>query len=262
MVEPDPNWWQHGFGSEYLELYDDYLAERTPVEVDQLEARLQIRAPLRILDLPCGHGRHSIELARRGYTVTGADLSEEMLAIARERAAAAKVQVRFLTADMRHPLDQRFDLVLNLFTSFGYFADQGDDQRVVAAAEHMLEPGGRFLLELINGDRVMANFDERGWFTVGQTAVMEQRSLDRSTRRMVVERRVAGKNHERVDLHAIRLYGSEDVRRLLQNAGLESVQLFGDWDGSRARPDAPRVLAVGQKKRVQSSSLSPFQERL
>ena len=84
-----------------------------------------------------------------------------------------------------------FDLVLNLFTSFGYFDDEADDRRVVGAAAAMLEPGSRFLLEVINGERIMRNFQEREWFSVGQTAVMERRSLDRSTRRMVVERTVS-----------------------------------------------------------------------
>ena len=66
---------------------------------------------------------------------------------------------------------ETFDLVLNLFTSFGYFADEADDRRVIRAAASMLEPGGRFLLEVINGQRVMGNFEEREWFTVGQIAV-------------------------------------------------------------------------------------------
>ena len=191
MAEAPPDWWRGWFGPGYLALYDPTLAERTPVEVDQIEALLHLHPPRRILDLPCGQGRHAIELARRSYDVTGVDLSEYMLGVARERADAAGVRVRWLAGDMREALPgASFDLVLNLFTSFGYFDDEADDHRVVGAAAAMLEPGGRFLLEVINGARIMRNFQEREWFTVGQTAVMERRSLDRSTRRMVVERTV------------------------------------------------------------------------
>src|ERR1700731_1841714 len=185
MADAEPDWWQTGFGPGYLALYDGFLAERTPAEVGQIEALLQLRPPRRILDLPCGQGRHAIELARRGYEVTGVDLSPYMLGVARERADASRVRVRWLVGDMREALPgETFDLVLNLFTSFGYFADEADDRLVVRAAASMLEPGGRFLLEVINGQRIMGNFQEREWFTVGQIAVMERRSLDVPGRRM------------------------------------------------------------------------------
>src|SRR5882672_5788784 len=191
MAQPDSEWWRGWFGPGYLALYDGFLAERTPAEIDQLEALLALRAPQRILDLPCGQGRHAIELARRGYDVTGVDLSPFMLKVAEERARAEGVRVRWLAGDMRDVIARgTFDVVLNLFTSLGYFADEADDQKVVRAASAMLVPGGRFVLELINGERVMVQFQEREWFTVGQTAVVERRSLDRSTRRMVVERTV------------------------------------------------------------------------
>src|SRR5437016_12854634 len=124
MAEPNSDWWRTWFGPRYLELYDETLTERTPAEIDRLEALLQLHPPRRILDLPCGQGRHAIELARRGYEVTGVDLSPYMLAVAKERAEANGVGVRWLAGDMREPLPgEVFDLVLNLFTSLGYFDD-------------------------------------------------------------------------------------------------------------------------------------------
>ena len=83
MAEAPPDWWRDWFGPRYLALYDATLAERTPIEVDQIEALLHLHPPRRILDLPCGQGRHAIELARRSYDVTGVDLSEYMLGVAR-----------------------------------------------------------------------------------------------------------------------------------------------------------------------------------
>src|SRR2546430_17523043 len=99
-----------------------------------------------------------------------------------------------------------FDLVLNLFTSLGYFLDEADDRLVVQAAADMLGPGGRFLLEVINGERVMGHFVEREWVTVGQAAGMGRRSLDRSARRMIVGRTGNGPDGEEVNGHALRLY--------------------------------------------------------
>jgi SAM-dependent methyltransferase len=246
MAEGPPDWWQTWFGPGYLALYDEVLAERTPVEVDQIEALLLLRPPRRILDLPCGQGRHAIELARRGYEVTGVDLSPYMLGVARERAAVSGVRVRWLVGDMREALPgETFDLVLNLFTSFGYFDHEADDGRVVRAAASMLEPGGRFLLEVINGQRIMANFQEREWFTVGQTAVMERRSLDVTTRRMVVERTVSSANGDEISVHAVRLYRGADVERLLREAGFRGIELYGDWGGAPLTAESLRVLAVG-----------------
>jgi SAM-dependent methyltransferase len=246
MVEAAPDWWQTGFGPGYLAVYDGFLAERTPVEVDQIEALLQLRAPRRILDLPCGQGRHAIELARRGYEVTGVDLSQYMLGVARERAEASGVRVRWLAGDMREALpSETFDLVLNLFTSLGYFDDEADDRRVVRAAASVLAPGGRFLLEVINGERIMGNFQEREWFTVGQTAVMERRSLDVPTHRMVVERTVSSATGEDISVHAVRLYGGPAVKTMLDAAGFDRVELYGDWDGAPLTPESLRVLAVG-----------------
>ena len=246
MVEPDSEWWRSWFGPGYLALYDDYLAERTPVEIDRLEALLALRPPLRILDLPCGQGRHAIELARRGYDVTGVDLSPFLLKVAEERARADGIRLHWLEGDMRQPIaGERFDVVLNLFTSLGYFADEADDRKVVDAAAAMLGPGGRFLLEVINGERLMARFQEREWFTVGQAAVVERRSLDRTARRMVVERTVTTPNDTEVNLHAIRLYTGRDVSGIMRSIGFGRVDLYGDWSGEPLTSDSLRVLAVG-----------------
>jgi len=246
MVEPDSEWWRSWFGPGYLALYDDYLAERTPVEIDRLEALLAARPPLRILDLPCGQGRHAIELARRGYDVTGVDLSPFLLQVAEERARADGTRVRWLAGDMRQPIaGERFDVVLNLFTSLGYFADEADDRKVVDAAAAMLVPGGRFLLEVINGERLMARFEEREWFTVGEAAIVERRSLDRAARRMVVERTVTTPTDTEVNLHAIRLYNGREVSAILRSAGFGRVDLYGDWGGEPLTSESLRVLAVG-----------------
>jgi SAM-dependent methyltransferase len=246
MEQPDSEWWRSWFGPGYLALYDEYLADRTPIEIDRLEALLRVRPPLHILDLPCGQGRHAIELARRGYEVTGVDLSPFLLEIAEERARVDGVRVQWLSGDMRQPVaGERFDVVLNLFTSLGYFADEADDRKVVDAAAFMLLPGGRFVLEVINGERVMAQFQEREWFTIGQAAVMERRSLDRAARRMVVERTVTTRNETEVNLHALRLYTSREVDAMLRAAGFGRVDLYGDWSGAQLTPESLRVLAVG-----------------
>ena len=91
----------------------------------------------------------------------------------------------------------------------------------------------------------MARFQEREWFTVGQAAVVERRSLDRTARRMVVERTVTTPDDTEVNLHAIRLYTGRDVSAILRKAGFGRVDLYGDWSGEPLMPESLRVLAVG-----------------
>jgi SAM-dependent methyltransferase len=249
MPDPTGEWWRTFFGPGYLALYDDYLAERTAVEVDQLESLLQLRPPCRILDLPCGQGRHSIELARRGYDMTGMDLSEYLLGVARERARLGGVTVRWLAGDMRRPIPhETFDVITNLYTSFGYFGDEADDRAVIAAAALMLEPGGRFVLEVVNGDRTMSHFQEREWFTVGHAAVVESRALDRSSRRMTVERTVTTPSGSETSVHAIRLYSGREIEALMHAAGFAPVACYGDWGGEPLTAESRRVLAIATKK--------------
>lgn len=250
MVEAPPDWWRTWFGPEYLALYDRELAQRTPNEIDQLEVLLKLGPPLRILDLACGQGRHAIELARRGYEVTGLDLSPYLLEVARERAEASGLTVRWVLGDMRQPLDgERFDLILSLFTSLGYFVDAGDDSAVASAAAAMLSRGGRFFVEVVNGERIAEDFQPREWFTVGDAAVMERRSLHRESRRMAVERTVERGGRFEVNVHVIRLYGPRDLEALLREAGFAHIQLYGDWDGSPASPSSLRVLAIATKEK-------------
>jgi D-alanine-D-alanine ligase len=247
MDEPAPDWWRSWFGPSYLSLYDTYLLERTPIEADQLEVLLDLHPPVRILDLGCGQGRHGIELGRRGYDVTGIDLSDYLLDVAAARARAAGVKLQLVKGDMREALPgARFDVALSLFTSFGYFRDERDDRKVLRAVARMLCPGGRFLLEVLNGRREREQFEPRQWFSVGKTAVMEERQLDDRGRRLLVRRTVSTPNARETDLHAIRLYSGPELEEALRESGFADVRLYGDWNGEALTDSSLRVLAVGK----------------
>ncbi len=132
MAKPVRPWWESFFGPDYLKQYEHALP-RTAQEVEGLERILHLRKASRILDLACGAGRHAIELARRGYQVTGYDLSEDLVRRARADAKRAKVKVSFVRGDMRE-LDfrGRFDAVINMFSSFGYFGSVEDGARMAS----------------------------------------------------------------------------------------------------------------------------------
>jgi len=242
----DSDWWRTWFGPVYLALYDPVLQDRTPGEVDAIERLLEIRPPLSLLDLACGQGRHSIELAKRGYHVTGLDQSRYLLDVAAQRAEAAGVAVRWVEGDMRQPLPGAggYDVAVNLFTSFGYFADDADDLMVLRAVAGALRSGGRFLLEVLNGERIMRPFEEREWIRFGETTVLEQRRLDRDRRRMEVDRTIVRDGHEEQTSHTLRLYSGRELTVMAKRAGFDVIQLYGGWDGELLTEDSLRVVAV------------------
>jgi len=138
--------------------------EGTGVEIDGVIALLGLAPGAKILDLPCGPGRHSIELARRGFAMTGVDRTEQYLDEARCRADAAGVSVEWRQADMREFREpEAFDAAINMYTSFGYFVDQAEDLRVLENFCASLKPGGRLLMELMGKEVLARTFQQRVW---------------------------------------------------------------------------------------------------
>src|SRR5205814_3776760 len=137
----------------YFPLYAPFLPpEKTEREVDDLLRLLKLPPGSAILDLGCGYGRHALPLAQRGYQVTGFDKSEHLLRLAQQSdAIAQRVQVRWIHGDMRDiPFTNEFDAVLSLFSSFGYFEEEEENQRVLHQVQRALKPGGLLLMDLVS----------------------------------------------------------------------------------------------------------------
>ena len=156
----DPEWYRSFFGQDYLDVYGHLLTEKSSeAEAGFVIRALDLKPGDSVLDLCCGTGRHAVPLAKASLKVTGLDMSEEYLAIARFAAENAGVDIRFVQGDMRDiPFRGEFDAVVNMFTAFGYFDSEADDQRVIDGASAALKPGGRLLLDLLNRDWVAANY--------------------------------------------------------------------------------------------------------
>src|SRR5215831_10440131 len=121
----DPAWWRNFFESPWAQIQSGgYPAERTATECDLIQGALELAPGASVLDVPCGVGRHSVELARRGFALTGIDFNPAHVEQARAAASAANVAVRFEVADMRDFVaSDRFDAAFCYFGSFGYFSD-------------------------------------------------------------------------------------------------------------------------------------------
>lgn len=147
-------WWQTIFGDKYLTTYvDSFPQKRTELEVDFLTRVLRPKGG-KVLDLACGHGRHSIELAKKGYTVTGLDYSRHFLRLVKERAREKGVRAVFRQGDMRKlSFKNEFNYIINMFTSFGYFKAEEDHAKVLRGVARALKKNGLFVMDFNNSLR-------------------------------------------------------------------------------------------------------------
>lgn len=150
---------QDGFWEE-MPMFSEQHWEASGEEVDSALSLLEIEPGATVLDLACGVGRHSLELSRRGYRVTGVDRTAAYLRTAHEQAAADGLELELLQADMRRFVrPSAFDAALNLYTSFGYCDDPAEDQRVLDNFCQSLRPGGALVMEMM-GKEMLARKGE------------------------------------------------------------------------------------------------------
>jgi SAM-dependent methyltransferase len=245
-VHADPGWYRTFFAGDWLEAVGLRIPpEPTSKEVDFVLAALELRLGARVLDVPCGAGRHSVELARRGYRATGVDLSADYLERARAAASEASVEVELLRADMRElPFAGGFDAVLNLWTSFGYMESVEEDQRALEAMARALEPGGLWLGDLLNVLWVVRSGEERRRRELDDGTILSQEgSYDVRTGRHDVVWTIERSDGRRVELaSSLRLYTLPELEPMLERAGLQADGVWGGFDGSEYGLDSRRLI--------------------
>jgi len=203
----------------------------------------------KILDLCCGFGRISAELARMGYAVTGVDITENYLKTAREEAAYENLDIEYINADARDFKRLNFfDAVVNLYISFGYFSDQKDDLLLLSNAYQSLKKDGCIIIETLGKEIAVRDFVEAEWFErAGFTVLTEYEAFDSWT--FLRNRWILLKDGERLEkTFTQRLYSASELRAILLEAGFDKVEIYGDWDESPYDRKAAKLIAVGRKK--------------
>jgi SAM-dependent methyltransferase len=201
------------------------------------------------LDLCCGPGRHTVEIARRGIEVTAVDRSPFLLNKAKARARKAKVRVEWVKQDMRRFVRPKyFDLILNLFTSFGYFDDKNDDLKVLRNIYESLKPGGACVLEMMGKENLARIFLPTSSQALpdGSLLVQRHKIFDDWTRirnEWILIRK--GKATTFIFHHTI--YSGQELKERLLNTGFSQVKLYGDLMGSDYNNEAARLVAVAFK---------------
>ena len=203
----------------------------------------------RILDVPCGQGRHAHLLGEAGYDVQGVDLSRDLLALAVKRGTGPGL--KYTRADMRRlpaAWTARFDAVINLFTSFGFFLDPGDDARVIGEFARVLQPGGLLVWHGGSRDGVMAKFLQRDWWTTRNgTVIGHERSFDPLSGVMTVRSTWRGPRTSGEREHRIRLYTATRLAELCRDAGLIVVEAYDGWRDRPLTRRSSEMLLVARK---------------
>lgn len=232
----DERWWKDFFEGPFgdLQLCDD-RREKTEHEVNRVcESFVDTRAS--ILDAPCGAGRHSLELARRGHRVVGVDFNEKVLSAARGVAATENLDVEFRRADLRSlSTGEQFDVVVNLWTSIGYFGDE-DNDRTFESLVRAVKPGGCLIVDTVTSELALVAFHERWWWWWGEGAdkvrVCEERAWEPLSARVASTWTFfppsgAPRSHETL----VRVYSCREIADQLARLGFTSFDATAS-DGS------------------------------
>ena len=231
------DWYEDWFGEDYLAVYphrDDREARRVTALI---AARVAEPGGAPVLDLACGAGRHQRALADRWFTV-GLDLSHMLLRVARDEDHDAAL----VRADMRAlPFDSgAFALVLNLFTSFGYFRDDAQHARVVAEVARVTRRGGWFVLDFLNAAHVrrgLVPYDRR----VQGSRVIEQ-TREISTDGRFVKKTISVSDEDREFIERVRLFEPAELRGMIEGAGFRVAEVVGDYLGGALTDESPRAV--------------------
>jgi len=230
-------------------MFDPRRLALTVGEVEQMIALLDLKSGAAVLDLCCGIGRHSVEFARRGFKVTGVDLTKPYLDQARASASEENLKIEFVQSDMREfSRPAAFGAAINFFTAFGYFENPADDARVARNLLDSLKPGGRLIVDLNSKEILAAKFRERDWSRRDDgTIVLEERRVLDGWKRLENRWILIRGNERRESMLSLRLYSGAELESLLRAVGFREVSLYGSLSAMPYDQKAERLIAVASK---------------
>lgn len=240
------HWYKESFGEDYLLVYRHRSKEQAKQEINQLIRWLNLTPDDHILDLCCGSGRHAISLAEAGYHAIGIDLSKTLLGKAIQDAKG--LPVYFVHGDMRNLpfVDQSFQVVLNLFTSFGYFEQNESNRKVLKEIVRVLQPGGRFCIDFLNESYVRRHLVPESKRRIGDALIHEVREIKGDS--VIKTLRIIDSDHERVYFERVKMYSKSEMLEMLKQAGLTVEQMYGNFLGQPYTKNSERMILIGRKR--------------
>jgi len=242
------DWWKDFFGKEYVETYTE--AGHFAATKKQTNFLIKYAFPKNtktILDLCCGHGRHSIELAKKGYKVTGLDYSAYEINLAKQEAERKRLSIDFRRGDARnYRPGGKFDAVINMFTAFGY-GSRADDIKILKTVSRSLRKNGTFFIDLMNLPWLWRNYKPVSKQSLGDYKVVARRSFD-FLDNVIREARVISQGKRTKKVNSItRLYSLPELTQLLKHQNLKVIQTWGSFAAEPYGLDSKRMLVLAKK---------------
>ena len=235
------NWYTSWFDTPYYHiLYKDRNYREAQVFMDNLSHYLNLPEKAKVLDLACGKGRHSIYLNQLGFTVLGADLSENSIAEANKNTNET---LHFKVHDMREPFEEKFDAIFNLFTSFGYFENDEDNLTTLKAIKESLSEYGFAVIDFMNVAQVLETLVPEETKTVEGIYFHIKRYLKDGHIYKEIDFEDKGqKFHFTEKVKALTL---RDFEELMEEAGIYLLDIFGDYKLKKFhKTDSERLIMI------------------
>jgi SAM-dependent methyltransferase len=249
-MESSAPWWQTLFaGLLFQESLRCWMSpEQTRAEADFLEQILKPVRGARVADIPCGAGRLSLELARRGYAVTGVDLCAGLLKDARSGAKKEGLPATFEERDMRDlPWPSSFDHAFCFGNSFAYFEDAGN-RAFIKAVHGILKPGGTFILETaLAAESVLAMQFQRRWYELGGVYCLHETRYEPKTSQLVSTYKLIQDGQMENAQAVYQIYAFRELLRMFQDAGFEVLESYGSLKKEPFVLGSPDLLLVARR---------------
>jgi ubiquinone/menaquinone biosynthesis C-methylase UbiE len=229
-------------------LFTEKHWETAAEDVNHLLELLHVQEGDAILDVCCGPGRHSLELARRGCKVTGVDVTSSYLREARSRAGEEGLGIEFVHEDARRFCRlAAFHGALLMYTSFGYFQEQEDNLQVLRNIQKSLKTGGKLVIDVMGKEVLARIFQEKGWEEQDGIFFLQERKISEDWR-WIENRWILLDGSDRYEVEVSHwLYSAAELSSLLKEAGFESIQCYGNLAGSVYDHNARRLVCVAQR---------------
>lgn len=253
MSEAAQGWFSdEGFWTAYASLmFDEGRWAEVPDAVDAMLGLSGLAAPTAgeasVLDMCCGPGRHALEFSRRGYRVTGVDITEPYLDAARDTAAHEGLSAEFIRGDARSWVRPgTFDLALNLFTSFGYFDSPEEDLAMLSCLRRSLKPGGALIMDLVGKESAARNFMGGEWFERDGKLILTEFSVVGAWEGLK-NRWVIVDGDKKTDRSWVqRLYSARELGEALGKARFGRVDFYGSLAGAPYDQNAKSLVALAR----------------
>ena len=241
-------WFKDWFNTEeYLNVYKHRNEEDAKELVDLILSNIDIPQDGKVLDLACGPGRHSILFAQKGYKVSAVDLSKNLLKVALDSAVKSNVDVNFIEADLRDLcIKPKFELVVNLFTSFGYFDDDKENFKLFRRAFYFLNDNGYFILDFFNKDYLEKNIVLSSEGYIEHSKITQERKIE--GKRVIKKITISKNGNEKHFMESVRMYSKDELITGIENSGFKVEKIFGDVIGRTFDLEtSPRIIIIARK---------------